>query len=280
MIETQHRAKTFTLGDREAVIVSDGVLHFSDRAVIFGPPQGDPALTAQLYQHPIDIGQNVLALRKGAGWVLFETGASSVDTYLTAGCLKANLLSAGIAPSHVMDLLPTHGHLDHIGGVVDKAGGLNFPNATIHLDNAEHTFWLDDVRLSGSSARSAQIARLNLAAAGDRVQTYRCEAEVLQGIHAISTPGHTLAHTSFMVSDRGEELFVAGDLVHDISQIENPLIATVFDFDQDQATVSRIKMLDYLARTEKRALFYHLPWPGLGYVRREGQGYRFESVND
>lgn len=268
------------LGGHKAVILSDGVLHFVDRTVVFGHRQADPSQAAPQHPQPIDIGQNVLALQIGSGWVLFETGASSVEAYPTAGQLKANLLSVGIASSEITALLPTHGHLDHIGGVVDKVGALNFPNATVYLAEAEHAFWLDDARLSSSSARSAQIARLNLAAAGDRVQTYRCEAEVQPGIHAISTPGHTLAHTSFMVRDRGEELFVAGDLIHDISQIENPRTATVFDFDRDQATASRIQMLDYLAKTGTLALFYHLPWPGLGYVRRHGRRYRFEPANN
>lgn len=81
-----------------------------------------------------------------------------------------------------------------------------------------------------------------------------------------------------MISINGDDLFVAGDLVHHLRQIENPQLATLFDFDRDQATTTRVKMLDFLAATGKLALFYHLPWPGLGYVRRRGQVFLFEPI--
>ena len=184
-------AKTFKIGLCDALILTDGMLHFPDSSMIFSYEKADVGNPAPQQIKPIDIGQNVLALRTEKGWALFETGASSVEAYSTAGQLKNNLALAGIPSSDVTALLPTHGHRDHIGGVVDKTGALNFPHAALYLASAERTFWLDDARLSGPSASSAQIARLNLSAAGDQALSYLPNAEILPGIHAIPTPGHT-----------------------------------------------------------------------------------------
>jgi glyoxylase-like metal-dependent hydrolase (beta-lactamase superfamily II) len=266
------------LGAVDLVIVSDGPLELGTVADVLCPPSPDGRAAPPATDAPLTLAQNNLALRTPAGWVVFETGTSSIDSHAHAGNLPACLAKAGVAAQDVVALLPTHAHLDHIGGIVDRSGQANYPKATIYLAEKELSYWLHDDRLEGKTARSALVARRNLATQGDRIICYDRDCEILPDIHAIATPGHTIGHSIYLISSGHNQLFVAGDLAHHVSQIEVPEIATAFDFDPDLAVVSRRRMLDFLASTRSLALFYHFDWPGLGYIERCGNGFRFISV--
>jgi glyoxylase-like metal-dependent hydrolase (beta-lactamase superfamily II) len=263
------------IGAIELIIVSDGPLEMGAAADMLRPPSCNEPIVPAASGASLTLAQNALALRSLAGWVVFETGTSSVDIHAQAGHLPDRLASAGIAAQDVVALVPTHAHLDHIGGIVNRSGQANYPAAAIYLAESELSYWLHDDRLVGKTARSALVARRNLGPHVDRIIHHDRDREILPGIHVISTPGHTIGHSSYLISIGQHQLFVGGDLAHHVSQIEVPEIATQFDFDRDLAAASRQRILDFLAYTRILALFYHFEWPGLGYIEKRGNGFRF-----
>jgi glyoxylase-like metal-dependent hydrolase (beta-lactamase superfamily II) len=264
------------LGELELVIVSDGPLNVGQVSDVLVRDPGGRA--AQFQNKEMVLAQNALALHAPTGWIVFETGVNSIEGHADAGKLARGLAAAGIAAADVCALLPTHAHLDHVGGIMNREGERNFPNAVIHLSEAELGYWLDDARLGGTSERSGRVARANLMPNLDRILVHRDGGEPVPGIHAIHTVGHTVGHTSFLIGLGEDRLLIAGDLAHHEAQIEDVLICTRFDADRELASASRLRTLDFLAATRTLALFYHFAWPGLGYVEKRGRGFRFVPV--
>lgn len=274
----RYRRHRFRFGAAEMVVACDGPIDVGRTRDILRLPlarEGDAGV-------PVDgrlgLSQNALAMRSDAGWIVFETGTGSVEGHPLAGRLPAALADAGVRRRDVVALMPSHGHMDHVGGIVDRQGRPNYPDASIHMMEAEVDHWLDGARLSGMGARSALVARRNLGPSRERIVHFGDGDEIMPGIHAMATPGHTVCHTSFLIAVDGDQLFVSGDLAHHPAQLQRPDIATSFDLDPSLAAASRRRMLDFLASSRTKALFYHFAWPGLGYVEKRGAGFCFVPV--
>jgi glyoxylase-like metal-dependent hydrolase (beta-lactamase superfamily II) len=89
------------------------------------------------------------------------------------------------------------------------------------------------------------------------------------------TAGHTVGHTSFVITSGGKSLFVVGDLTHHVILIEKPQMQVGFDTDPKQGVTTRIKVMDMLAAQRMPALVYHLPFPGIGHLAKQGDGFRY-----
>lgn len=256
------------------VVLSDGPLDIGP-ASSFLELRRTPGATTIDRRGDLKLEQNALALRSQDGWLLFETGTASVQGYPNAGRLPTRLGFAGIAASEIVALLPTHAHLDHVGGIMDANGQRLFPQARIFIAQNEIDFWLDDAQLSGRTERSARVARKNLMPNRERITTHAGEEEILPGIWSFPAPGHSIGHCCYMISSGNSHLFIAGDLAHDPCQLTMPAISTVADHDAGQAIATRWRILEYLADRRILTLFYHFPYPGIGYVNRHGTGFRF-----
>jgi glyoxylase-like metal-dependent hydrolase (beta-lactamase superfamily II) len=263
------------IGDLEIAVISDGRLPIGSPESVFSGPNSAVLNDLHSNSYEVVVEQNVLALKLGAGWVLFETGVNSMQPAGAAGLLPANLARAGIPADVVEDIIPTHAHLDHVGGIMTDDGKRNFPNARIHLQESELSFWLDDRRIGQKGERSGLMARKNLGPNLDRIIFHRDGSEVLNSVHAIHTPGHTVGHTSFLISSGTHELFVVGDLAHHAAQVAHPELGVQFDTEPDLAVSTRSKIFDFLASRQILCVFYHFTWPGLGYVERHRGTFRF-----
>ena len=138
-----------------------------------------------------------------------------------AGRLQRNLAAAGIAPDQVDDIVLTHAHPDHCWGMVADDGTLGFPNAQLHISQADFDFWTDEGKLSAKGFVPAFVAgaRRNLLPYRDRMHFVTDRKEVLPGVTALSTPGHTVGHTSYLISSGNETFLNVGDVVHHLSLI-------------------------------------------------------------
>ncbi|MYZ49774.1 MBL fold metallo-hydrolase, partial [Propylenella binzhouense] len=270
------------LGADEVRVVSDGNLVF--RPAKFLAPEADDAAFAALmegYGLPLDEAKpacNVVLLRQADRLVLFDAGAGP-RFMESAGRLPANLEAAGIDPAEITDLVFTHGHPDHLWGVLDDFDEEVFPEARYHVARPEWDFWMGaDImaRLPEAQQAFAAGARRNFAAIEARVAFFDPGQEVVPGVEAIETFGHTPGHVSFALRSGGDTLVLTGDAIsHAAVSFERPDWVTSTDFDRGLGAATRAKLLDRLAAEKTPLLSYHLPYPGIGFAERKGTAYRF-----
>ena len=275
----------FNVGAFEATVVSDGPLHL-------GPPSANVfvGLTAEamskafadnfLAVDDILLEQNALVINTGRQLVLFDTGTGIGTSPLfskNTGRLVANLKSAGIQPEDLDAVVITHAHGDHCFGLMTDTGKPNFPNAQIYMTLSDLAFWTDE-RNGINDMFKAMIAgtRAQLLPNRDRIVTIKDGQEILPGIQAIAAPGHTVGHSVFMITSEGKSLCNAGDLGHHhVISLAMPKLPFAFDTDGQQAVASRLRIYDMLASARIPMVGYHFPWPGIGYVGRQGDAFRY-----
>jgi glyoxylase-like metal-dependent hydrolase (beta-lactamase superfamily II) len=220
---------------------------------------------------------NVTVLRSPRGLVLFDAGTGGGSGPQT-GTLLANMRAAGMDPAGVTQVIQTHFHPDHIGGLASNEGVPAFPNATVHVPEREWAFWRDEGEESRAAAArrpNFALARRRFAAYGDKVQTFAPGAQVAPGVTAVETLGHSPGHTSFLVADAGHQLMVIGDAVTTPAFfVVNPDWYPVLDMDPAQAVATRRRLLDRLATDRIPVTGYHFPMPATGRIERAGGGYR------
>ena len=276
----------FKWGAFEATVISDGHLPLGKPADSFtGPGAGDiPAMLTGEFLDPnaATLEQNILVLNTGRQLLLFDTGMGesmgpqSKMFGPTTGRMLANLRAAGIDPAQIDMVVATHAHCDHVWGLVDERGGRVFPNAQVAINEADVKFWTDDANKRGPEFMTVFIdgAKKNLDTYRDRLVMVRDGQEVVPGVTAIFTPGHTVGHTCYAVTSEGRTLVNTGDLAHhQVLLLRQPLMEFAYDTDPKRSAQTRARMLDRLATDRHAVLSYHFPWPGLGHVRKQGDGY-------
>ena len=227
------------------------------------------AVTAYL----IDNGDSVTLLNAGG----------SQSPVATMGEIMSSLQASGYSADDVTAVLLTHMHFDHVCGLVKPDGTAAFPNATVYVSEQESGFWLN-----AETARNApEGSRAFFAIVAGSVAPYKArgafktfaEGEVLPGIRALATPGHTPGHTSFLIDLGGEALLLWGDIVHSHAlQFRYPEISNDFDSDQAQAVTTRQELFKTAAKEGWLIAGDHLPFPGFGHLRTESQGYEWVPV--
>jgi glyoxylase-like metal-dependent hydrolase (beta-lactamase superfamily II) len=270
----------FKLGDFEATVVSDGPLPIGPASRTFrGPAPEDLSRLITDHFLPTDnvvLDQNALVLNTGDRLILIDTGMLSVRRPNTAtGRLPASLQQAGIDPKDIDAVVLTHPHIDHCGGMVADDGSRMFLNAQVYLQQIDLDYWMDDKRLGTPGEGSALTARKNLPPYRDRLVFIKDGQEVLPGIHAIHTPGHTVGHTAYVISSAGKSVCFIGDVAHHVILFENPRIEVNFDTDPKQGAETRVKLFDRLATERIPLMVYHMPWPGIGHIAKHGDGFRY-----
>ena len=276
----------FNIGDIEATIISDGLLDLGSATDQFPAAPADEIIEIMkaefLPVKPMMLEQNCLVLNTGDRLVLFDSGMGS-DTMFgpDAGRMLRNLAAAGINPADIDDIVLTHPHCDHCWGMVANDGTLIFPNAQVHISQPDFDFWTDEAKLQGDGfvPKFVQGARNNLLPYRDRMHFAKDGKEVLPGITAISTPGHTVGHTSYVISSGNKTFLNVGDVVHHYALLfQNPQWEFAFDSDPKVAAQTRVKLFDMAATDEMPMIGYHFPFPGLGHIRREGDAFDYVPI--
>ena len=216
--------------------------------------------------------------RDGANVVLFDAG-SGPAFQPTAGQMLDDLAALGVDPADVTHMVLTHGHPDHLWGVVDDFEDPLFPNALHLIGRAEHAYWTDPATVDSIGAERQAFAvgaARRLAQVADLLDVFEDGDRVADGITARLTPGHTPGHMSFGLEFGGEPLTVIGDAVanHHIALV-HPAQDTAQDQDPALAAKTRVSLLNDLADGGGRVVGFHFPHPGTGRIVREGEGFAF-----
>lgn len=274
----------FKLGDLEGTVVSDGSLGpLPSSALYSSAPKEDLAklLADAFVGEQIAPDENVLVLKLGDRQVLFDTGVGEAKIFgPNGGQLLKNLAAAGIEAGSISAVVLTHAHPDHCWQLVSASGAANFPNAQIFMTEADFNFWTDEGNLSIDAIKGmVEGTRKILPPLKDRITFIQDGKEVLPGIQAMFTPGHTVGHVSYVLTTGGQSLFLIGDVVHHhIVSMERPKYAFGFDTDPNLGIETRLKTLDMLATNRMPILSFHLSWPGIGHVGRSGDAFRFHPL--
>jgi len=273
------------LGDFDIVALSDGSHPFPVESVMTGtsPESLARALAADDLALPLQGSINAFLVNTGTRLVLIDTGAGALYG-ACCGQLLANLRAAGYAPEQVDEILLTHLHKDHVGGVL-RDGKIAFPNAVLRVARADADYWRDPASRAAAPAflrsffDSAAASLAPWAEAG-RLRPFALDTELVPGIRSLSEPGHTPGHSAYLVESRGQRLLVWGDIVHVAPvQLRDPQAALKYDSSESAARHTRRALLARAAQEHLWIGAAHIAFPGLGHIRRDGTGYRWIPAN-
>ena len=205
---------------------------------------------------------------------MFDSGMGFSKAFgTTTGRMLTSLREAGFRPAQIDDIVCTHAHIDHIGGLASAKGKRLFPNATIHIPQSDYDFWTDEKKLTDKALGAfVKHARDNLLPYKGRIKWVADGKDVLPGIQAMAAPGHTVGHTIYLIESEKARLAFTGDTSHhQILLTERPKTEFAFDGDPKQAVQSRLKVFDMLTKDKIPLLAFHFPWPGTGNLAKQGE---------
>ena len=281
----------FSVGRLNCIVVSDGQPPPPWEPPLdsfFTPASGVPA--AELAAAVAAEGARRTTLTGGYNCLLVETsaGLAVIDTGLGArflgygpaiggqvGRLAEHLIEAGLSASDLVAVVFTHLHQDHVRGAT-WPGELAFPAATGLAHAAEIAFWSgESAELAAAAAEHLSSAREAIALFGEQLRPFEYGAEILPGVRTVDAAGHTPGHTAVLLESAGERLLCVGDSFYDRLQLRHPGWATPWDHDGPRATASRRRLLARAADENLAVHAYHLPFPGLGSIRRHGDSFEW-----
>lgn len=269
------------LGGATLTSVSDGNLVLPD-SFVFPEPRTDE-LTALRQTLGVDGAQlrpecNLALYRDGQNTVLFDAGAGP-DFMPSAGKITDSLDALGLAPDEISHVVFTHAHPDHIWGLLDDFNDPLFSEATYLMGRAEWDYWWNPAtvdEIGEARAPFAVGAKRRMEAIEDQVALFDDGDEILPGVAALFTPGHTPGHMAFELRRGSQAALIVGDAIgNGHMALARPAWESAADQDPETAIRSRLALLDRLTSEQVTVLGFHLPDGGLGRIEADGEGYRF-----
>jgi glyoxylase-like metal-dependent hydrolase (beta-lactamase superfamily II) len=276
------------VGEIDVLVISDGVLPLPSKMLAHN---ADPSARAAwlgnmfLPSDAFDWALNAVVVRSDDKIILIDAGlGSDPDLHLPrAGQLIKRLESAGIDLAAVTDVVLTHMHMDHVGGLlVDGVKERLRPDLQIHVAAAEVKFWeapdftYTDMPPGFPDALRAAAKRFTKEY-HNHLRQFDEEHEVAPGVVVRRTGGHTPGHSVVRLTSGGEALTFAGDAVFTVG-FDHPDWHNGFEHDPEEATRVRIRLLQQLAETGEMLVATHMPFPSIGRVAVDGDTFRFVPV--
>lgn len=275
----------YKVGDFEVTVVTDGMdTHPLSDSYVANAPKADvnAALAADFLAKDkvnhsytpivVNTGSKLVAIDTGLGLGMFEQSKGEVGQY------HGNLQAAGIDRNAVDVVIISHFHADHINGLIGPGNKPAFPNAEIMVPEIEAAFWADE----NNTSKLPELARPMMGNAKrvfgviNKVTKYQAGKELVPGITAIASPGHTPGHTSYVVASGNDKVLVQSDITAGVVTLfaRNPDWQFTLDTDKPEAVETRKKLYDMASADKMLVQAYHVAFPSLVYVERNGNGYR------
>jgi glyoxylase-like metal-dependent hydrolase (beta-lactamase superfamily II) len=272
------------VGEIDVMVVSDGVLSLP--GAMLGH-NADPAVRAAWLEDmflPPDVLEwalNVVVVRSGGRTILVDAGMGvEFPDLRRAGRLVQRLEAAGIDLASVTDVVLTHLHMDHVGGLlVDGVRDRLRPDLRVHVAAAEAKFWEspDFSRVSmppGFPDALRRTAKRFLNEYRSQMRTFETEYEVAPGVLVRRTGGHTPGHSVVRLASGGDRLTFAGDAVFQVG-FEHPDWYNGFEHDPEEAARVRVRLLRELAANRESLVATHLSFPSVCHVAVDGDVFRW-----
>jgi len=273
------------LGDFQITALSDGTVNLPVGKLLTHVKAAKVAagLKRAYLKDPVETSVNGFLINTGTKLVLVDTGAAGLFGP-TLGNLAANLKAAGYTPDQVDEIYITHMHPDHVGGLMagDK---MVFPNAVVRADKRDADFWLSQANLDkapqdGKGFFQGAMASINPYVAAGKFKPFDGNTELVPGVRALASRGHTPGHTTYVAESKGEKLVLIGDLVHVVAvQFPDPTVTIQFDSNPKAAEAQRERAFGDAAKNGYWVGAAHIAFPGIGHIRTAGKGYDWVPAN-
>jgi glyoxylase-like metal-dependent hydrolase (beta-lactamase superfamily II) len=199
------------------------------------------------------------------------------------GLVPGNLRAAGYAPEDIDIVVITHLHGDHYCGLKNADGSRAYPKAVVWVDEKEAAYWLDsDLAAMTEKAQSPfKTARevMALYRAAGAFHSFKAGETIVPGLRSLAIPGHTPGQTAYRIESKGQTLLAMGDIVHCYAvQFPLPGVTIASDVDPAAAAATRKALFASLAKDGTAVAGSHLPFPGIGHLRQDGDGFLWVPV--
>jgi glyoxylase-like metal-dependent hydrolase (beta-lactamase superfamily II) len=253
----------FGVGEFECVSVSDGALNYPPESLFSNVPleRVEEAMRhLDLPTAQVMTPYTCLYIDTGEHRVLVDTGAGNLGAHAAqmfpgldhstsvTGLLLENMRSSGVEPSEI-------------------------------ISEEKWEFWTSDAATTEAPPFMVDTARRNLEPLKDRLTLVEDASEIVPGVRAIATAGHTPGHIALSIASDGERLLHISDAVLYPLHLEHPEWIPVFDILPEQASASKRRIFDLAAEETALVFAHHFPpFPSLGHVRKREQGWRWQPI--
>ncbi|WEX79206.1 MBL fold metallo-hydrolase [Sinorhizobium numidicum] len=272
------------LGDFEITALSDGTVKFPVESFYVGPKDEIAALLNKAFlESPVELSINAFLVNTNDRLVLIDSGSGGFFGP-TLGKLVPNLVAAGYQPEQIDDVILTHAHVDHLGGLV-AGEKIVFPNATVHLNQRDADFWLSSANRDAAPEAKKDFFSMAVQALAPyrdagRLKTFADGTEPVPGFKTILRAGHTPGHSAVAIESKGQKLVFWGDITHgDVVQFDEPDVTIGFDEDPAAAASARDAAFAEAVKEGYLVAGAHTRFPGIGHVGTDSDNFDWVPLN-